>query len=183
MVGAKEKHCLPHDANPWSAVEKHLPAPGIRWEETGSSWYLQAVSLAPEREKHPQDTDESPGTNPLLGQFCFHDYALARTLGLPRSSKRCFSHVRWILCFFATWQAKMFPLQDYFSKVKWGELFCYGRLCSSSSLAEKEIFITWVLTDHIFLVSWPEPNCGIAVQTMLWQFQSFQVIFLVIFKV
>lgn len=102
-----------------------------------------------------RDTEESPGTNSLPRGFCFHDYDLAQTSGLLRSSKRQFSHLHWILCSSATWQAKAISLQGYFNEVVWGDLFCYGKLCSSSSLAENEKFITKVCSAHISLAMGP----------------------------
>lgn len=66
--------------------------------------------------------------------------------------------------------------------VVWGDLFCYGRLCWSSSLAANKILVTQVCSVHISLAMGPEPDLGIAVQMMPWQFQSFEVFFPVLFK-
>lgn len=108
-----------------------------------------------------RDRDEAPGTKLLPREFCFHDCAKNQTLNILRSSKWCFTYIHGIFCFSAAWQAKVFPLQDYSSEVVWGDLFCYNRLCSSSSLSEKQIFTTWVGSVHISLATGSEPNLDI----------------------
>lgn len=139
MVGTKQKHRLTGDADPWSPTEKHLPAPGIRWEEAGSSWYLQA-SFAGSRKR------EAPTGTPVSLQGPSHCQYNFSSVTMPWPNLRAtkifqvtlFSHPLnlLLLCYMAGKNSSSAGL------FQWGGVRGPSLLWQALSLAENKIFIT-----------------------------------------